>query len=125
MNRTLKIQLHPTPEQAVALRETLTQFTQVFNHVCRYGWEHRERNGVSLHHATYYETKALYPSLVSDLLICKSCGYCLNAYLNAAVNIREKYATSHAQDGTSILSGHPVKMPIVSTGNSQGQASCI
>src|SRR5450755_5067585 len=69
MDRTIKVQLHPMPEQAVALHETLEQFTLAFNHVCRYGWEHREKNGVALHHATYYATKALCPQLVSDLLI--------------------------------------------------------
>lgn len=69
MDRTVKIQLHPMPEQAHALRETLRQFTEVFNAVCAYGWQHNEKNGVKLHHATYYETKASCPELVSDLLI--------------------------------------------------------
>jgi putative transposase len=69
MDRTVKIQLHPTPEQAQILAETLTQFTDAFNQVCRYGWEHQEKNGVRLHHGTYYDTKASCPGLVSDLLI--------------------------------------------------------
>ncbi len=69
MDRTVRIQLHPTPEQAQALHETLRQFTQAFNAVCRYGWQHREKNGVKLHHATYYDTKASCPGLVSDHLI--------------------------------------------------------
>lgn len=69
MNRTIKVQPNTSPEQAQALHETLEQFTKAFNHVCRYGWEHRQKNGVALHHATYYETKALCPDLVSDLLI--------------------------------------------------------
>ena len=38
---------------------------------------------------------------------CRSCGYQLNADLNASLNIREKYLTSLAQDGTSVLSGSP------------------
>jgi putative transposase len=46
---------------------------------------------------------------------CRSCGYQLNADLNASINIREKYLTSLAQDGTSVLSGPSVKRPIVST----------
>ncbi len=45
---------------------------------------------------------------------CRSCGYQLNADLNAARNIREKYLASLAQDGTSVLSGPSVKRPIVS-----------
>ncbi len=69
MDRTVRIQLHPTPEQAVLLNETLVQFTHAFNLVCRYGWNNQERNGVRLHHATYYESKAACPGLVSDILI--------------------------------------------------------
>jgi putative transposase len=69
MNRTVRIQLHPTPEQAAALQETLRQFTEAFNQVCAYGWQHQEKNGVRLHHETYRETKAACPGLVSDLLI--------------------------------------------------------
>jgi len=69
MDRTIRVQLNPTPEQAQALHETLEQFTVAFNSVCHYGWEHQQKNGVALHHQTYYETKALCPKLVSDLLI--------------------------------------------------------
>lgn len=69
MDRTVIVQLRPTSEQAHALRETLAQFTRAFNAVCIYGWHHQQKNGVALHHATYYETKALCPGLVSDLLI--------------------------------------------------------
>ena len=69
MDRTIRIQLHPTPEQAVLLNETLVQFTHAFNIVCRYGWDNQERNGVRLHHATYYQSKAVCPGLVSDILI--------------------------------------------------------
>src|SRR6266849_9759226 len=69
MDRTVKIQLHPTPEQALALHETLGQFTHAFNAVIAYGWEHQERNGVKLHHATYRDLKTACPGLVSDLLI--------------------------------------------------------
>jgi predicted transposase len=69
MDRTIKIQLHPTPEQKQALKETLEQFTHAFNHVCAYGWQHNEKNGVQLHHQTYRATKMACPGLVSDLLI--------------------------------------------------------
>jgi IS605 OrfB family transposase len=69
MDRTVKVQLHPTTEQAQALTETVVQFTHAFNAVCLYGWKNQEKNGVRLHHATYYETKASCPALVSDLLI--------------------------------------------------------
>jgi len=48
-----------------------------------------------------------------SLFLCRKCSYCLNADLNAAINIREKYVTSLAQDGTAVLSGLVVKQPIV------------
>ena len=58
--------LQPTPEQAAVLAETTRQFTAVFNAVCAYGYAAGEKNGVRLHHATYYPQKALWPALVSD-----------------------------------------------------------
>lgn len=67
MDRTVRLLLRPDTEQAVILAETLSQFTAVFNAVCKVGWEQGERNGVRLHHATYYPLKAEYPKLVSDL----------------------------------------------------------
>lgn len=69
MDRTIKVQLHPILEQANALSETLAQFTHAYNLVCEYGWKNQEKNGVRLHHAMYYDTKASCPGLVSDLLI--------------------------------------------------------
>jgi len=69
MNRTVRIPLQATPEQADALAETTRLFTDAFNTVCAYGWEHGETNGVHLHHATYYACKSAAPALVSDLHI--------------------------------------------------------
>ncbi len=59
MQRTIRLQLNTTPEQAQALRQTLDRFTTVFNYVCEYGWLNSEKNGVKLHHATYYALKDL------------------------------------------------------------------
>jgi putative transposase len=53
---------------------------------------------------------------------CRECGYSLNADLNASYNIREKYLSSLASVGTPSLVGSPVKLPIVSTVHSEGQA---
>ena len=69
MQRTIRLQLHPSPEQTAALAETCHQFTAVFNAVCTLGWRERLSNGVKLHHATYYPLKAEFPDLVSDLHI--------------------------------------------------------
>ena len=63
------MRLLPTAEQASALAETGRVFTLAFNAVAAHGWEHGEKNGVTLHHATYRSLKTEYPSLVSDLHI--------------------------------------------------------
>jgi putative transposase len=69
VNRTLRLRLDPTPEQAQMLAETSHQFTTAFNLVCRAGWDQGERNGVKLHHLTYRDSKDAAPGLVSDLHI--------------------------------------------------------
>jgi putative transposase len=57
-----------------------------------------------------------------SLFLCRKCGYQLNADLNAAQNIREKYLASLADFGISLVGGPPVKRPLVSTLCSEGQA---
>lgn len=69
MHRTIKLLLKPVPDQRYALIETLRQFTECFNRVCAIGWKTEEKNGVKLHHATYYPLKEQFPQLVSDLQI--------------------------------------------------------
>jgi len=69
VDRTLRLRLDPTPEQAQLLEETSRQFTTAVNLVCRAGWQSNERNGVTLHHLTYRESKVAAPGLVSDLHI--------------------------------------------------------
>jgi IS605 OrfB family transposase len=69
MDRTVRVKLQPTPEQTEVLTDTARLFTQSFNAVCAYGWVHAEKNGVRLHHATYYACKSEAPTLVSDLHI--------------------------------------------------------
>ncbi|CDM65676.1 RNA-guided endonuclease InsQ/TnpB family protein [Pyrinomonas methylaliphatogenes] len=69
MQRTIRVGLKPTPEQADALRETLRQHTECFNAVCAYGWQHQERNGVRLHHATYRALRERFPALPSQLVV--------------------------------------------------------
>jgi putative transposase len=69
MQRTIRLQLEPSPAQAQALAETSRQFTGVFNAVCTLGWRLGLSNTIKLHHAIYYPLKADYPQLVSDLHI--------------------------------------------------------
>ena len=67
MDRTLRLPLNPTTEQAESLLETMRQFTQSFNLVCAEGWRLREGNAYTLHKLTYRSSKAICPKLVSDL----------------------------------------------------------
>lgn len=69
MDRTVRLVLRPSPIQVDALVETTSQFTKAFNAVCAHGWKNREKNGVTLHHATYRVLKTQLPGLVSDLHI--------------------------------------------------------
>ena len=67
MDRTVRILLKPTVKQTDALHETMQQFTESFNVVCRIGWEQHDGNAYTLHRLTYRECKDALPKLVSDL----------------------------------------------------------
>ena len=67
VDRTIRVLLKPSPEQAEALHETMTQFTESFNAVCHVGWQQHEGNAYTLHRLTYRSCKDAQPHLVSDL----------------------------------------------------------
>jgi IS605 OrfB family transposase len=67
VDRTIRIPLDPTPEQADALRETSRQFTDSFNRVCAEGWKRQDGNAFNLHRFAYRDCKDALPALVSDL----------------------------------------------------------
>lgn len=69
MQRTLCFKLSPTPEQAPILLDTLRLHTACFNAVAAYGWEQREKNGVTLHKATYYPLREQYSTLPAQLVV--------------------------------------------------------
>ncbi len=69
MQRTLRFKLAPTPEQRSILLDTLQQHADCFNAVAAYGWEQHEKNGVTLHKATYYPLREQYPKLPAQLVI--------------------------------------------------------
>src|SRR6266508_3427211 len=69
MQRTIRIQLDPSPAQAAALAETRRQFTSAFNQAVRLGWEAGVCNATNLHYLTYYQVKEAHPTLVSDLIV--------------------------------------------------------
>jgi hypothetical protein len=56
--RTIRIQLHPTPAQAVLLQQTMAEYTACFNTVCRIAAAHKLSNGLELHRLTYAEQRA-------------------------------------------------------------------
>lgn len=68
MDRTLVVQLKPTPEQARILQQTMQEHTACFNEVARLGFEAGCRNGVELHKQTYYPLRAKYPDLPAQLV---------------------------------------------------------
>ena len=69
MQRTIRFPLLPTVEQQAVLLETIQQYTECFNAVATYGWEHEEKNGVELHKVTYYALREVYPDLPAQLVI--------------------------------------------------------
>jgi predicted transposase len=68
MQRTIRLQLHPIDQAALALSQTIEQYTWSFNDVCKYGWENNLTNGVELHKATYYEHRAI--TKLPSQLVC-------------------------------------------------------
>jgi putative transposase len=69
VQRTIRFPLLPTVGQYNVLLETIQQYTECFNTVAAYGWEHGEKNSVELHKATYYPLRESYPHLPSQLVI--------------------------------------------------------
>jgi len=58
LTRTIRIQLKPTPEQAVLLQQTMQEYTTCFNEVCQLGDAEKMSNGVQLHRLTYAHHRA-------------------------------------------------------------------
>lgn len=69
MKATLRLKLQIEDADADILHLALRQSTDCFNAVCRYGWNHNERNGVNLHRDTYADMRTLFPKLPSQLII--------------------------------------------------------
>src|SRR5437879_5252945 len=101
MQRTIIVHLEPSPAQIAILMETTQLFTEVFNAVCAYGWEHREKNGVELHRALYYPLRDAYPTLVSDLHV--------QARVKATEAIKSFFALQ--KDGRTVRQPHSESCP--------------
>jgi putative transposase len=48
--RTVKLQLNIPSE---IFKPTIKAYTDAFNYVCKYGWDNKQFNGITLHHQTY------------------------------------------------------------------------
>lgn len=116
MNRTVKIQLHPTAEQEQMLLETMQQFTSAYNAVLTYGWQHKQKNGVKLHHALYYQMRTDYPQLTSNILVqarVKATETLKSAFTWQAKQIAayQKKVAKAKKRGLPVPAFKPVKMP--------------
>lgn len=70
VQRTLRIQLRPTPEQATVFLETAGQYAACFNEVAQLGWRERLSNGVELHKRTYQGQRERYA--LPSQLVCSA-----------------------------------------------------
>lgn len=68
MQRTVRIELRPTTEQAPILLDTMKQYSECFNSVATLGFNKGIKNGVELHKQTYYNLREQYPHLPSQLV---------------------------------------------------------
>src|SRR5437588_1476504 len=68
MDRTVVLNIHPTPEQVRILKRTLDEHTACFNAVVHEGFTQHVSNGVELHKQTYYPLRKQYPDLPAQLV---------------------------------------------------------
>jgi IS605 OrfB family transposase len=69
LKATLRLKLNTDEATLALLQETSRQSTACFNAVCRYGFEHNERNGVRLHQSTYTDLRKHFDALPSQLVV--------------------------------------------------------
>lgn len=68
VDRTIKLKLKLSEKDKKTLRQTMTISNQVFNEIARYGFENHTCSKVSIHHATYYDIRGMYPELPCSIL---------------------------------------------------------
>jgi putative transposase len=69
MDRTVVLDINPTPEQATTLLATIGEYTACFNAVAREGYTSACFNGVELHKRTYYPLRTEHPTLPAQLVV--------------------------------------------------------
>ena len=65
MQRTIRIQLHPSPPQAQALAETSRHCTAALNRFVALGWAEGISNATKLHYLAYYQVRDDLPDLTT------------------------------------------------------------
>lgn len=93
MDRTIVVQLNPSPEQTAILDRTMQEHTACFNAVAREGFETGCSNGIELHKATYYPLRAEFPDLPAQL-VCASRVKATEA-VKSALTWKKKHETSY------------------------------
>jgi putative transposase len=68
MQRTIRLELTPSPTQADSLAQTSRLFTAAFNRFVELGWEEGVSNATKLHYLAYYTVRSVLPSLNSNLI---------------------------------------------------------
>ncbi len=69
MQRTIRVQLEPTPSQAENLSRVALLTTEAFNRCVESGWRANISNSTRLHRLTYYPLRDALPDLASNLLV--------------------------------------------------------
>jgi putative transposase len=69
MDRTIVLNLNPTPPQAAALHQSMAAYTACFNTVAAEGYTAACQSGVALHHRTYYRLRAEHPTFPAQLVV--------------------------------------------------------
>ncbi len=92
MTRTIRLQLKPTQEQAVLLRQTMREYTVCFNEVCRLGDTEKISNGTELHRLTYAEHRA--STHLPSQLVCAARVKATEA-IKSVIALRKKQVQSY------------------------------
>jgi IS605 OrfB family transposase len=103
MQRTIKLLLKPTKEQAELLKVTLEQNTACYNYVTEKGFSLNISNGVTLHKETYYPLREKYPNLPSDI-ICQ-------ARVKATGSLKSVFTSRRKGKKVSCPKGYNIPIP--------------
>lgn len=86
--RTIKLDLKVSPQNEAVLNNTISSYTDCFNHISAEGWSHNTSNKLNLHKQLYYTLKDTYFPKCSQLVI--SCLSKSSEALKSAFSLRSK-----------------------------------